>query len=157
MVHPASGEEQAAAATRGAGCRSQRWWVRPKKLATVTAIRCAGYHRIVVHHSRPNRALAVNWALALVLPAVGSALYWLWTATTITAHDCQTGSRGANGGLAVFAAVVLLAPAGVALQAWRTKLPFLSAALAALFGVGIALVAVFLTQSIWWSSHSCMT
>jgi hypothetical protein len=36
-----------------------------------------------------------------------------------------------------FAALVLLTPAGVALQAWRTKLPRLGAMLAALFGVGM--------------------
>lgn len=54
------------------------------------------YQRVVLRHPRLNRALAVNWALALVLPAVGCAFNWLWIATTITAHDCQTGSRGST-------------------------------------------------------------
>jgi hypothetical protein len=107
--------------------------------------------------SLPPFALVLNCSLAIILSAVGCALYWLWLATTTTARECATGSRSSNAGLVVFAALVLLTPAGIALHAWRTRLLPLYAALAAVLGAGIAVVAIFVTGSIWWSAHDCMT
>jgi hypothetical protein len=57
----------------------------------------------------------------------------------------------------VFAVLVLLTPAGIALQAGRMRVPFGHAALAALIGAGVAVIAILLTLSFWWSGHDCMT
>jgi hypothetical protein len=111
----------------------------------------------MARRSRPHLALVLNWSLAAVLPAVGCALYWLWIATSTTAHECETGSRGSTVGLAVFGALVLLTPAGIMLQGWRARLPSAYVAPAAVMGAGIAVIAIFVTGSIWWSGHDCMT
>jgi hypothetical protein len=65
--------------------------------------------------------------------------------------------RSLKAGLAVFAALVLLTPAGIALQAWRMRVPSGHAALAALVGAGVTTIAIFLTVSYWWSGHDRMT
>jgi hypothetical protein len=107
--------------------------------------------------ARPNLSLVVTCLLAVVLPALGCILSWLWTSTTTTTHECATGGSTSDDGLVVFAALVLLTPAGIALQAWRTRVRADYAVLAALVGAGIAVVAIFVTISFWWSGHNCMT
>ena len=105
----------------------------------------------------PQRSLAVSCVLAVVLPAIGCGLSWLWISTTTTAHECATGSPASDDGFAVFAALVLLTPAGIALQARRMRVRAGYAALTALVGAGVAVIAIFLTISFWWSGHNCMT
>jgi hypothetical protein len=52
-----------------------------------------------------------------------------------------------------FAALVIVAPAGVAVHAWRASLP-ITWALPVVISAGfIAVVAVFLTGEFWWSAH----
>lgn len=103
------------------------------------------------------RAVAVNSSLAVILPALGCVLYWRWISLSTTARECVTGSSGSNWGLAVFLLLVLLTPGGVILHAWRKRVPTRYAALAAVTGAGIAFIAIFLTYSVWWSGHGCMT
>jgi hypothetical protein len=57
----------------------------------------------------------------------------------------------------VFAVLVLLTPAGISVQAWRMRGRAGYAALAALVGTCVAVIAIFVTISFWWSGHDCMT
>ena len=107
--------------------------------------------------ARPKLSLAVSCVLTVLLPAVACALAWPWMSISTTTRECATGSSASVGRAVVFAALVLLTPAGIALQARRRRGRAGYAALAALVGTGVAVFAIFVTISFWWSGHDCMT
>lgn len=103
------------------------------------------------------RSLAAMWTLVVVLPAIGCGVSWLRLSLVTTARDCATGDRASHAGTAVFVVLVALAPVGIALQARLARVRAAHACLAALIGTGVAVVAIFVTTSVWWSGHNCMT
>lgn len=102
-------------------------------------------------------AVLVSWLLAVILPAAASALWWLWMSKETTARACATGSRISSLALPVFAALVLVTPIGIMLQAWRARTPSRYVLPAVVTGTFIAAFAVFMTGEFWWSGHNCMT
>jgi hypothetical protein len=116
-----------------------------------------GYNELVRPLGPVARQRISNLVFGGLLVVVGCALWLMWVSQTTTGEACRTGAGTSSFGLVVFAGLVILAPAGISVHAWRAGLP-ITWALPVVVAAGfIAVVAVFLTGEVWWSAHDCMT
>jgi hypothetical protein len=113
--------------------------------------------KLTTRQRRPGSSGPIAWLVGIAAPLAAGALSWLTGGITTTAHACATGAGGSTTSVLVFIALVALAPGMVLAATWRWKLRPDHAVPAAITATVLALIAVFLGDSLWWSAHNCMT